>query len=67
MIRNRLKYWRHQHQMNQKEFTAFLEVNYYQYSRWERQEVQPDIHSLWKIKKKLGCQLDDLLEEDGSE
>lgn len=64
MLKNKLKHFRHKHEMNQIEFYTFLSVNKDQYSRWERQENQPSLESAWKICKKLNCKLEDLFYED---
>ena len=64
MIQNKLKHFRHQKEMNQKEFAAFLEFDKSTYSLWERQERQPDWENAFKLKRKLGLKyLDDLMEE----
>jgi len=49
--------------MDRKEFAEYLGVNYQQYCRWERHTVEPGIETLWEIKKKLNCKLDDLIDE----
>ncbi|MDF2572373.1 MAG: helix-turn-helix protein [Sporomusa sp.] len=48
--------------MNQTEFAAFLGVNKNQYSRWERQEIQPSLEWAWHIANKLNCHIEDLIE-----
>jgi len=62
-LKNRLKYWRHMNQMEQKEFAEFLGVARQQYNRWERQVVQPNIETAWALAKKLNTKMDDLFEE----
>jgi DNA-binding XRE family transcriptional regulator len=62
MLKNKLKSWRHRQQMNQTEFAAFLGVNKNQYSRWERQEIQPSLEWAWHIANKLNCHIEDLIE-----
>ena len=61
-LRNKLKYWRHQKMMNQKEFAAFLEINQSQISRWELQKEQPSLESAFRISKKLQVLIEDLFE-----
>lgn len=63
MIRNKLKYWRHQKMMNQKQFAEFLGVQPTQVSLWERNIKQLTLESAWEIKKKLNITLDELFEE----
>jgi putative transcriptional regulator len=63
MLKNRLKYWRHQKQMEKKEFSEWLGVGQSQYSRWENQVVQPTLESAWKIAKKLQISIEQLFEE----
>jgi transcriptional regulator with XRE-family HTH domain len=63
MLRNRLKYWRHQKMMNQTEFATFLEVNLSLYNQWELNRKQPSKESLYHISKKLNVSMNDLLEE----
>ena len=65
--RNRLKYWRHQHGMNQKEFAEYLMQPYHHYTRWDGNVVQPSVKKLvdmWKVIKKRfpDTNLQDLLE-----
>lgn len=62
-LRNKLKYWRHKLEMNQKEFAEFLAVSRSQISLWERNEQGLSLESAWKIKKKLDCTIDELYEE----
>ncbi len=61
-LKNRLKYWRHQKQMNQTEFAEWLGINKYQYNRYERQAAQPTLEIAWRIAEKLGIKIDDLFE-----
>ena len=62
MLRNRLKSYRHKHEMNQKEFADFLGVNKSLYNRWEKQHGQPSREWLIKIAIKLECKIEDLIE-----
>lgn len=62
VIRNRLKHYRHKHEMNQKQFAAYLEVNHRQYNQWELQRNQPDWENAFKICDKLGINLNELIE-----
>lgn len=63
MLKNKLKSWRHKHEMTQKEFAAFLGVNYSLYNRWERREVDPSLEWYWRISKILNCTIEELIEE----
>ena len=61
MIRNKLKSYRHKHEMNQREFSAFLGVNHSLYNRWEKQHGQPSREWLFKLAAKLECKIEDLI------
>lgn len=63
MLRNRLNIFRHKMLMNQKQFAEFLGVNQSLYNRWEKHDKEPNIESYWNIAKRLGCKIDDLIEE----
>lgn len=73
MIRNRLKYWRHQLLFDtQTQYAEFLEFPQPRVSKWERQEEQPTTESLvivWlKLKKRLpNINLQDLIEYEDLE
>ncbi|MBP2643451.1 MAG: DNA-binding protein [Firmicutes bacterium] len=62
MLKNNLKSWRHKREMNQTEFAMFLGVNKNQYSRWERQEIQPSLEWAWNISRKLQCHIEELID-----
>lgn len=64
MLRNRLKHWRHNKEMNQTEFAAFLGVKVAQYNRWENQKQQPEIETAFRLAKIIGCKIDDLFETE---
>lgn len=49
-------------EMNQTEFAEFLGVNKNQYSRWERQEIQPSLEWAYNVSLKLKCHIEDLIE-----
>jgi DNA-binding XRE family transcriptional regulator len=49
-------------EMNQTEFAEWLGVNKNQYSRWERQEIQPSIEWAWNIANKLNCHMEEIFE-----
>ncbi|HWP98698.1 MAG TPA: helix-turn-helix transcriptional regulator [Syntrophomonadaceae bacterium] len=50
MVKNRLKYWRHQLLIDtQTEFAKLLGVSHQRVSLWERQEEQPTLEMLIKI------------------
>lgn len=66
-MNNKLKYWRHQHEMERKEFAEYLGVSYNHYTKWESNVVQPTADKLiylWqRIKTKYpDTNLQDLLE-----
>ena len=63
-VRNRLKSFRHQKEMNQKEFAEWLGYNPRQYNRWELNRIQPDYENAFKIKEKLELKsIDELFEK----
>lgn len=64
MIRNKLKYWRHQKMMNQKQFAEFLEIHQSQVSRWELQKDNPSLETAFRISKKLNVSIEDLFDYD---
>lgn len=66
-LRNRLKSYRHQKEMNQIEFAEFLGVHPNQYNRWERQAIQPSLETAWILTKKLKIKIDDLFYGEGEE
>lgn len=53
-IKNRLKEIRHDHRMNQIEFSAFLGIGQSQYNRYELQRNQPTLEVALEISEKLG-------------
>lgn len=66
-MKNRLKHWRHKFEMEREQFAEYLGVNYYQYTKWEANKVQPSLErliSLWqRIKERFpDTHLEDLLE-----
>ena len=63
VVRNNLKSYRHKHEMNQKEFAVFLDINHRQYNQYELQKIQPDWENAFKICHKLGITLNELIEE----
>lgn len=63
-IKNNLKYWRHQCQMDKKEFASFLGVNYYSYIRWEKQTLQPGYDNLFTIRDALRTKFPDIKVDD---
>lgn len=70
LIRNRLKYWRHQLLIDtQTQFAEFLGVTRQQLNVWERHEGEPSLetaYKLWiKLKEKIpDMNLQDLFEKD---
>ncbi|MEW8957834.1 MAG: helix-turn-helix transcriptional regulator [Moorella sp. (in: firmicutes)] len=64
-VRNRLKYWRHQLQIDSKrEFASLIGVTEWSLSRWEHQKAQPSLDTLIKIYLRLKSKLPDLHLED---
>jgi putative transcriptional regulator len=63
MLKNRLKHFRHKHEMNQKQFADFLGVQLSLYNRWELQTKQPNLESAWKLSQKLNCTINELFYE----
>lgn len=61
MIKNKLKTFRHKHEMNQKEFAAYLGIRYEQYNRYERQDRQPNLEIALRISEKLGVTVNDIV------
>nr|WP_286674468.1 MULTISPECIES: helix-turn-helix transcriptional regulator [unclassified Clostridium] len=49
-----------------KKFSDYLEINNQQYSRYESNKKQPNLEILYKISKKLGIKIEDIIyfEED---
>ena len=60
MLKNKLKSYRHKHEMNQIQFATWLGVPQAQYSRWERQIQQPNLEWAYKLCVKLNCNIMDL-------
>ena len=63
-MKNRLKFYRHQLQMTQREFAAHINVHYAAYNRWERQHVQPSLDKLYDIWQTLKKDFPDIHIED---
>ncbi|MFB7304055.1 helix-turn-helix transcriptional regulator [Heyndrickxia sporothermodurans] len=59
-VNNRLKTFRHKHEMNQKEFADFLNVNQSQYNRYERNTIQPTLEIALKISDRLDRAVNDI-------
>ncbi len=59
-VNNRLKSYRHKHEMNQKEFAAYLGISQSQYNRYERNTNQPTLEIAIQISDKLGCSVNDI-------
>lgn len=60
MVKNRLKYWRHQFQMNQTEFANYLGLQQAQYNRYERQVVQPTLETALRIANRIQQPIEDI-------
>lgn len=62
MLKNRLLEIRLQKgYKKQKDFAAFLELNQWQYNKYENNTVQPSLEVLYSIAKKLNCHMDDIV------
>lgn len=48
----------------QKDFAAFLEIKVSQYNRYENNNEQPNLETIYKISKKLGIQINDIIYEE---
>lgn len=62
-MKNKLKSFRHKHEMNQREFAAWLGVNYSLYNRWEKQVGQPGREWIMRLTKKLNCTTEELFDD----
>jgi len=63
-LKNKLKSFRHKHEMNQTEFAEHLGVGRHLYNQWELNRTQPNLESTWKILKKLNIPIEELFYED---
>nr|WP_207755797.1 helix-turn-helix transcriptional regulator [Clostridium botulinum] len=45
-----------------KDFSDYLEINNQQYVRYESNKKQPNLEILYKISKKLGIKIEDIIE-----
>ena len=59
-VSNRLKDFRHDHRMNQTEFSAFLGLDVQQYNRYERQVRQPTLEIALLISEKVKRPVNDI-------
>ncbi|MEJ8548134.1 helix-turn-helix transcriptional regulator [Brevibacillus borstelensis] len=66
-VKNRLKDIRHDHRMNQIEFSEFLGVNRQLYNRWENQATQPSLEWVLRISKKIQRPLEEIIYLDEPE
>ena len=53
-VKNRLKSYRHKHEMNQTEFAALLGIASDQYNRYENNRRQPKLDIVLRISERLG-------------
>ena len=68
MLKNKLKSYRHQMEMNQTEFAGFLGIGISLYNNYERQHKQPSLESAIKIARKLNCHVEEIFDiEDSAE
>jgi putative transcriptional regulator len=59
-VKNRLKHYRHKHEMNQAEFATFLGISPFQYNRYERNKSQPTLEIALRISAKLDVPVNDI-------
>lgn len=59
-IQNRLKSFRHKHEMNSKEFAIYIGINSDQYSRYENNRRQPTLEIAVRISEKLSVTVNDI-------
>ncbi len=45
-----------------KDFSDYLEINNQQYGRYESNKKQPNLEILYKISKKLGIKMEDIID-----
>ena len=63
MLKNKLKSFRHKHEMNQTEFATYLGMTIGQYNQYETHRRQPTLETAWRISKKLNVTINELFEE----
>ena len=59
LISDRIRQYRHEHELTQGEFGALLRVSAQAVSKWERGESYPDITSLPLLASILSCSVSD--------
>ncbi|MEH6992626.1 helix-turn-helix domain-containing protein [Neobacillus drentensis] len=59
-VNNRLKDIRHDHRMNQTEFSEFLGISIYQYNRYEKEARQPTLEIALQISEKVKRPVNDI-------
>lgn len=59
-VKNRLKSYRHKHEMNQTEFAAFLGISSDQYNRYENNRRQPKLDVALRISERLGVSVNEI-------
>lgn len=60
VVKNRLKSFRHKHEMNQTEFAAFIGVASDQYNRYENNRRQPKLDIALRISIRLGVSVNEI-------
>ena len=66
-ISNRIKDYRWENRLSQKDFGDLLSVSAQAVSKWERGECYPDITLLPRLAKILSCSEGDFFEEEQAE
>lgn len=59
-VHNRLKELRHDHRMNQTEFSAFLGISIHQYNRYEKEAREPTLDNALLISERLGLTVNEI-------
>lgn len=65
IISQKIKQYRHEHNLTQTEFGALIGFSAQAISKWERVECYPDITFLPELACILGCSVEDFFEEEG--
>ena len=66
-VRNKLKHWRHQHEMNQKQFAQYLGLSTWSYNRYEKQAIQPSLGVALAIAERLNQPVEEIFYREPSE
>ena len=66
LIAPRIKAYRHEHRLSQRDFGALMGVSAQAVCKWEQELCCPDIILLPALSRVLGCMIDDLFAEVGT-